>query len=58
MVSEKFKYFVTILKRNYITDKCDAEKTARNLWSKFSYRYANYWRMLWIISCIMHYMKN
>jgi len=29
MVSEKFKHFVTILRQNCITDKCDAEKTLR-----------------------------
>jgi len=38
MVSEKFKHFVTILRRNYqfIIDKCDEKKTLRNIYDKES----------------------
>jgi len=42
MINEKFKHFVTILRRNCITNKC-SKNFARSLWSKFSYR-------LWTIS--------
>jgi len=34
--TEKFKHFVTILRRNCITDKCDAEKTLRKIYDKES----------------------
>jgi len=36
MVSEKFKHFVTILRRNCITDKYDAEKILRKIYDKES----------------------
>jgi len=36
MVSEKFKHFVTILRRNCITDKCDAENTLHKFYDKES----------------------
>jgi len=31
MVSEKFKHFVTYLRRNYITNKCDAANVLRKI---------------------------
>jgi len=34
--SEKFKHFVTILRRICIIDKCDAEKTLRKIYDKES----------------------
>jgi len=36
MISEKFNHFVTILRRNCITDKCDAEKTLRGVYDQNS----------------------
>jgi len=35
-IREKFKLFVTILRRNCITDKCEAEKTLRKIYDKVS----------------------
>jgi len=32
MVSEKFKHFVTYLRRNYIIDKCDAANILRKIY--------------------------
>jgi len=32
MVNEKFKHFVTILRQNCITNKCDTEKTLREVY--------------------------
>jgi len=34
MVSKKLKHFVTILRQNCITDKCDAEKTLRGVYDQ------------------------
>jgi len=32
MVSEKFKHFITYLRRNCITDKCDAANILRKIY--------------------------
>jgi len=36
MISEKFKHFVTILRRNCITNKCDAAKALREVYDQNS----------------------
>jgi len=58
MVSEKFKHFVTILRQNYITDKCDVEKNLHGVYDQNSVIDCELLTYVWIISYTMHYMKN
>jgi len=58
MVSEKFKQFVTYLRRNCVTNKCDAANILRKIYDTESFIECELIACAQIILYTMRYMKN